>query len=186
MNKSNTTQYSILGALSIEPMSGYEIKKLMAESTNYFWAESNGQLYPTLAKLAKSKLVTVKEQVIGKKTSKIYTLTKAGEKKLKEWLVKEANPFPRRDVLLLKLFYGSNVPPEVSIKHINNHVKKCKSALDIYTDIANKLEEFVKQKKYPVYYLLTVKAGIQRVQAELEWSKEAIKLIYKYSEIKNI
>jgi len=31
---------SILGALSIQPMSGYEIKKMMAESTNYFWTET--------------------------------------------------------------------------------------------------------------------------------------------------
>lgn len=182
MNKGTTTQYAVLGALSLKPMSGYEIKKLMAESTNYFWTESNGQLYPTLAALTKAKLVTVKNQVTGTKTRKIYTLTKAGEKKLKEWLVKDANSYQRRDELLLKLFYGANVSPEISIKHINNHIEKCKAALIIYTDIDKNLEELVKQKKQPVYYLLTVKAGIQRANAELEWAKEAIKLINKYRE----
>jgi PadR family transcriptional regulator, regulatory protein AphA len=183
MNKSKKSQYAVLGALSIKPMSGYEIMKLMAGSTNYFWAESNGQLYPTLAELAKVKLITVKNQVTGTKKRKIYTLTKAGEKKLKEWLIKDENSFSRRDELLLKLFYGANVSPDISIKHINNHITKCKVALETYTDIAKNLEELVRQKQHPVYYLLTVRAGIQRANAELEWSKEAIKLIKKYNEI---
>lgn len=181
MNKGKTTQYAVLGALSIQPMSGYEIKKMMAGSTNYFWTESNGQLYPTLAALTKAKLVTVKNEASGAKTKKTYTLTKAGEKKLQEWLMKDPQYYPNRNELLLKLFYGANVSPLISIKHINNHIKKCETALAIYTDIEKQLEQLVKQRKRSVYYLLTVKAGISTVNAELEWSQEAIKLINKYA-----
>ena len=36
---SNKTQYAILGALSIQPMSGYKMKKMMADSTNYFLSD---------------------------------------------------------------------------------------------------------------------------------------------------
>src|SRR5579863_2273428 len=118
MKNGKTTQYAVLGALSIQPMSGYEIKKMMAGSTNYFWTESNGQLYPTLTALAKAKLVTVQNQLSGGKTKKIYTLTKAGEKKLQEWLLKDPQYYPNRKELLLKLFYGANVHPQVSITHI--------------------------------------------------------------------
>lgn len=185
MNKGKTTQYAVLGALSIQPMSGYEIKKLMAESTNYFWTESNGQLYPALAELTKAKLVTVENQVTGAKTKKIYSLTKTGEKKLQQWLMKDPIYYPNRKELLLKLFYGENVSPQISINHIKKHIEKCKAALTIYLDIEKQVEQLIKQKKRSVYYLLTVRAGISTVNAELAWSQDAIKLINKYSNEKN-
>ena len=114
----NKTQYAILGALSIQPMSGYEIKKMMAGSTNYFWSESNGQIYPTLAKLAKAKLVTIEEQMTGSKQRKVYSLTKSGKNSLQQWLRESVEYSPQRDELLLKLFFGKNISPKISINHI--------------------------------------------------------------------
>lgn len=178
---SNKTQYAILGALSIQPMSGYEIKKMMSNSTNYFWTESNGQLYPTLAKLAKAKLVTIEKQMIGAKLRKIYSLTQIGKKKLQEWLIEDVEHYPRRNELLLKLFYGQNVAPKISISHIQKYQEKCDAALKIYLDIEAKLNEMVIKKEQPVYFLLTVKAGVKHAQSELEWCQEAIQLITKHT-----
>ena len=176
----NKTQYAILGALSIQPMSGYEMKKMMADSTNYFWTESNGQLYPTLAKLAKAKLVTIENQMIGAKSRKIYSLTPIGKKKLRQWLTEDVEYYPRRNELLLKLFYGQSVAPKISINHIQKYHAKCEAALQIYLSIEARLEEMVKKKKQPVYFLLTVKAGVKHAKTELEWCHEAIQLINKY------
>ncbi len=180
MSKSNKTQYAVLGALSIEPMSGYEIKKMMAESTNYFWTESNGQLYPTLAQLAKAKLVTIHTEKVGAKPKNIYSITNAGKKKLQQWLLEDPEYYPGRDELLLKLFYGDNNPPTVSIDHIEKHYQRCKRMLSLYQGIEKKLTEMVKLKKHPVYYLITVKAGVKAARAEIAWSKEAIELIKKF------
>lgn len=174
---SNKTQYAILGALSIHPMSGYEMKKMMAGSTNYFWTESNGQLYPTLAKLAEAKLVVVEKQMAGAKPRKIYSLTQTGKKKLQQWLTEDVEYYPQRNELLLKLFYGQNITPKISINHLEKHREKCEAALTIYHDIEKKLEETVKKKKHAVYFLVTVKAGVKHAQAELEWCHEAMHLI---------
>ena len=178
---SNKTQYAILGALSIQPMSGYEMKKMMAGSTNYFWTESNGQLYPTLSKLAKAKLVTVEKQMAGAKLRKVYSLTLIGKKKLQQWLTEEVEYYPQRNELLLKIFYGQNVKSKISINHLKKYHEKCEAALKIYHDIETKLEELVKKKEKPVYFLLTVKAGVKHAQTELEWCHEAIQLINKYA-----
>lgn len=180
MTTRSKTQYAVLGALSIEPMSGYEMKKMMAMSTDHFWSESNGQLYPTLAKLAENKFVTVKEEMVGEKQRKIYAITKSGKEKLRQWLLEDVEDYPARNALLLKLFYGHNVSPSVSIRHIEKHAEKCKQALSIYKDIESRLEQMVKEGKRPVYFLLTVKSGVNIVCAQLEWCKESIKLIRKY------
>jgi DNA-binding PadR family transcriptional regulator len=180
MTKGSKTQYAILGALSIQPMSGYEIKKMMEETTNHFWTESNGQLYPTLNKLEKNKLVTVDKQMVGAKLRKIYTISIMGKNFLKKWLLDDPEYYPARNEFMLKLFYGQNVPPNISINHIKKHGEKCQKALKIYIEIEKQLEEMVKQKKRPVYFLLTVKAGINIVRAEIDWCKESIELITKY------
>ncbi len=39
----------MLGALSIEPMSGYDIKNLLGRTVGHFWNEGYGQIYPTLS-----------------------------------------------------------------------------------------------------------------------------------------
>lgn len=181
MLEGNKTQYALLGALSLEPMSGYEIKKMMENSTNYFWTESNGQIYPTLKKLAKAKLVTIEMQMIGAKQKKVYSLTKSGKQRLQQWLKQDYQDYPARDELLLKLFYGQNVAPEVSIHHIQNHLKKCQKMLGIYQEIEQQLTTLVEQNKQPVYFLVTVKAGVRSTKNEIAWCEESIQLIEKYT-----
>ncbi|MYF92724.1 MAG: PadR family transcriptional regulator, partial [Gemmatimonadetes bacterium] len=58
MPKTNKSKYAIMGMLSIRPMSGYDMKKLIAQSISYFWNESFGQIYPTLKKLVEEGLAT--------------------------------------------------------------------------------------------------------------------------------
>jgi PadR family transcriptional regulator AphA len=53
----STTPFAILGLLSIEPMSGYDIRRNLDESLSYFWSESYGQIYPSLKKLEASRLI---------------------------------------------------------------------------------------------------------------------------------
>src|SRR5574340_442963 len=107
MSASNTTQYSILGLLTAQPMSGYDLSKNLRESLNYFWAESNGQIYPNLKKLAADGLIVpVVTHQTGRRAPQKYALAPAGRKRLKEWLAKPPQFQPPRNELLLKLFLG--------------------------------------------------------------------------------
>ena len=58
MSSRSTSRYALLGMLSIRPMSGYDIKKLIEASISNFWTESYGQIYPILKTLVAEKLVT--------------------------------------------------------------------------------------------------------------------------------
>ena len=46
--KDNNATYVLLGLLSHNPMTGYDIKKSVATRMSYFWDLSYGQIYPTL------------------------------------------------------------------------------------------------------------------------------------------
>ena len=55
----------ILGFLSGEEMSGYDIKTRVDESTRFFWAASYGQIYPELKRLAGAGLIETVDQAGG-------------------------------------------------------------------------------------------------------------------------
>ncbi len=73
-----STVESLLGLLSLGPMSGYEMRQMMERSTANFWTESYGQIYPALKRMVKDGLATVEEQSKDGRTKKVYKLTGEG------------------------------------------------------------------------------------------------------------
>jgi len=80
-------RYAILGLLSRQPLTGYDLKKLFAEAETFYWAGNNNQVYRTLVDLHKAGLVT--QEVHYQEDApvrKVYTITTAGRDALREWL----------------------------------------------------------------------------------------------------
>ena len=103
------TAYVILGMLSWCPMSGYDIKAIVDDSTRFFWAASYGQIYPELRRLAEAGLAVADDSTGGRGRTE-YRLTPAGRRALKRWLAQEPAVFELRDEGLLKLFFADAAP----------------------------------------------------------------------------
>lgn len=83
-----TIQYAILGLLSWHPFSGYDLKKVFADSAALYWSGNNNQIYTTLVQLHKEGLVTKDVQVQESlPAKKIYTITEKGRAALKQWVL---------------------------------------------------------------------------------------------------
>ena len=126
MAKNGKSQFAILGMLAIlKKSSGYDLKKHMESSTQYFWKETFSSIYPVLEDLEKQKLI-VKVDTPTKNDRKrnVYTLTPAGQKTLENWLIQPPENMQLRNELLLKLFFGNMVPIEVNIEHLEKHKKE--------------------------------------------------------------
>jgi HlyD family secretion protein len=69
-----------LALLMREPLSGYEIRKLVTEGTLAYFAEASyGSIYPALDRLEAERLVTAhEERDPGKPARRVYTITDAG------------------------------------------------------------------------------------------------------------
>jgi DNA-binding PadR family transcriptional regulator len=109
------TAYVILGMLSGEPRSGYEIKALVDNSTRFFWAASYGQIYPELRRLSEAGLVKGTDAPRGGRKRTVYEMTPAGEEELRAWLRQEPETFEMRDEGLLKLFFADALPREEAL-----------------------------------------------------------------------
>lgn len=179
MKRRNKTKFSILGLLTIKPLSGYDIKRLINNTISHFWSESNGQLYPTLNQLIKDNLIVVSENISNKKTkSIIYAITLQGRQELQKWMLSQDEKSLHRDENLLKLFFGKNISTTECIQRLKNREKKLKENLLVYESIVNNLQSKSSSPHY-VFWLLAVNNGISSAKAEIKWCRDSIQILEK-------
>ena len=175
MARVSQSQFAILGLLSFEPMSGYDVKQLIEWSVGHFWREGYGQIYPTLQQLEKQRLVTKKtERQKGKPDRNVYSLTPAGRERLKQWLSEPANHEVLRNELLLKLFFGQWVSAATSGSQIENHRKMWKEQLVDYAAIRKRLLQEHETDPGRPFWEITLSYGEHIAKAQLAWSEEAL------------
>ena len=54
---------AILGLLSWQPASGYDLKRIISDSDIFYWSGNNNQIYKSLLELLKEGLVTYQVQL---------------------------------------------------------------------------------------------------------------------------
>jgi len=110
------TAYVILGMVSGEPRSGYEIKALVDRSTRFFWAASYGQIYPELKRLSEVGLLEGVDAPRGGRRRTVYGITADGEEELKNWLRQPPQTCEMREEGLLKLFFAGVLPAQEAVE----------------------------------------------------------------------
>lgn len=169
--------YVILGLLSHEELTGYEIKKRMDTSLKYFWGASFGSIYPALSNLVERGLATRRDGTENRRSKLIYTITDEGRSYLGEWLKLPAERDELRYETLLKLFFGSELGESQAIAHIDAFQKKIEKEMPRLLGAAENLKDCISEDDAHKYYLLTLEFGIKTYRAYLEWCREAKDLL---------
>ena len=165
----------LLGLLTIEPMSGYDLGLTIRASVGHFWNESYGQIYPNLRKLATNGFVSCKtERQKGKPDRRIYSITKKGRKRLTEWLAVPPQPEIPRNELLLKLFFGEQVPTQILIGYVERMAEERRALLESLERAERK--EIDKNQQYPgaPYWRMAAHYGQIEMKAHLRWAEETL------------
>ena len=162
MAKSNKAKFAVLGILTLIPnRSGYDIKKLMESSTQYFWKETFSSIYPVLQELEQDGLISRQEDAKNDRKRYLYTISVKGKKALTDWLTKPPELEQSRNELLLKLFFGDVVPPSVSQQHLEEYQSILKDKKAMFVEIQDKLQKENKEETGLPYWLITLDFGIR-------------------------
>lgn len=103
-------KYAMLGFLSWEAFTGYELKKIFAESDTLSWSGNSNQIYKTLVELHQEDLVSLEIQPQEDRPNrKVYTITEKGLAELKEWLLLTPEPPLQKNPFLLQLAWASQL-----------------------------------------------------------------------------
>jgi PadR family transcriptional regulator AphA len=164
----------LLGLLTVESMSGYDLGQMIRESIGHFWNESYGQIYPNLKKLAAEGFVTSKvERQKGRPDRRIYSITKKGQERLAKWLAVPPQPEIPRNEMLLKLFFGTQVSADIPIGYLERMLETERGLLERFRQIH---EAISTNKQYPdtPYWKMAARFGETEMEAHLRWAEETI------------
>lgn len=164
----------ILGLLSHEDLTGYEIKRRIDTALKYFWSASFGSIYPTLKELVAQGFATKSEKAENDRNKVTYTITEQGRHYLKNWLELSVDKDELRYETLLKLFFADSASDKTAIRHIENFEAKIKAELPHLMSMVKNLESMDDGNRAHAYYLLTARFGVKAYEAYLDWCEEAI------------
>jgi PadR family transcriptional regulator AphA len=170
-----TTVESLLGVLSLGPMSGYEMRQFMERSTGNFWNESFGQIYPALkAMLLEGLVEVVQDDAEGHPAKKVYRLTERGRERLREWLGTPLKPHKMRNELLLKVFFGDTAERGVLAEQVRAWRQRYAEDLERYVGIEQKLETMHGHEAGMPFWRMTVRYGMAEARMIVAWCDETI------------
>lgn len=88
-----SVKYALLGLLSRDCRTGYDLKKIITDSTALYWLDDGNQIYEALIQLHKEGLVTSKAQKQADlPAKKVYSITESGLSELKKWVASTPEP----------------------------------------------------------------------------------------------
>ena len=173
MPRENKTKYAVLGLLAYGPLSGYDIRRVYAQSLGNFWSESYGHIYPILKRLVDEGLATRDvQQQAGKPDRHVCSITDSGREELRHWLAQPPEPQKERVELLLKLFHGWETGPAVMIEHL----RQCRAEHEALLQKYEHYDQAMAGKGEPptAYWLMTVSCGRHISAAYIAWCDETI------------
>ena len=176
----NATRYVILGLLGEEPLSGYDIKKLVDLRFRYFWNESYGQIYPELKKLTEEGLVEpVDETGDGApaesgRPKKLYRITEAGRQSFAEWMNISPEHERQRFEFLLKIYWAPWLSTDRVAEYIRDFMKRHKRDLDMLRRMETEMPSIIGEHPNHWWVLQTIRLGRRVNEAYLAWASELI------------
>ncbi|MEO0538071.1 MAG: PadR family transcriptional regulator [Cyanobacteria bacterium P01_A01_bin.123] len=168
--------HAILVSLLEGPCSGYDLAKSFDGSVGFFWDASHQQIYRELSKLESAEALRV-EKVMqdSRPNKKLYHITSIGEQILQAWIAKPCPISPIKDDLLVKLFGGYTVEPDILLQELLTHRQQHQDRLEEYKTIKQRFFQSLDDAPpRRIFQYLTLRSGIRYEISWLGWCDEAI------------
>lgn len=174
-------KHAILGFLSFQSLSGYDLKKAFDQSVQHFWPANQSQIYRTLAELLEQgwveQEVVVREERLD---VKLYHITETGRIELHRWLSTPLPPQDFREPFLIQVYFGGKLDDAELLRLLRREQTAIEERLALYATIyrMNQAKQATAQDQRAFFLsVLTLEYGIRSNQAALAWLTNAIKRV---------
>lgn len=163
--------HAILGLLTIQPMTGYDLKQQAFDRTiSHFWQADQSQIYRTLNRMADNGWVESSIEYQDERPNRrVYAITDSGIAELQRWLHTEQSLPAHREAFLIQLFFANRLPDPVILSHIQNQVADRQKRLAQYDDINLPELDSPEISRQQVFWRLTLELGIALEKTYLDW-----------------
>ncbi|MBZ0278719.1 MAG: PadR family transcriptional regulator [Anaerolineae bacterium] len=177
-------KYILLGSLNYVPLTGYQLKKFMDESTSHFWYAQTSQIYRTLNELERTGLLTSEiEEQDDRPDRRRYHITQAGRDALREWLLRPMTVLETtKDTLLVKLFFSGQIDKDTLLTQLRlqrslrqQHLTELQTVTrDLIAGTVGRIPE---RERDVILWEAARRQGELSEEAYIRWLDETIQLI---------
>jgi len=173
------TRFVILGILNtFGPLSGYGVKRIIAQTIDFMWSESYGQLYPELKRLATDRLVRqVSERGHNPRGRKTFAITGAGRRVLSAWVRQPVARDLVRVEHLVKLFFSRAAGLAASRQHVLAVREKHQARLAQFAAIRAQVESAAVASPDFANWMIVLRSGEMQAEMRVRWADEALALL---------
>ena len=169
---------AVLGVLSYGPSTGYEIRKLLSDTTSHFWKESYGQIYPTLEELRNEGLIEVVEHDTTGRETRRFAILPEGEAELREWILSpEVQLKPGRNELLLKLFFARATDTPYLIPQVESYRRMTVELREAYRGFTSDAASDEIPVDAQTLIGTTIDFGIAAAEMQSQWCERTIETL---------
>jgi PadR family transcriptional regulator AphA len=162
----STTSYVVLGMIGLRgPSTPYDLKRGIGHSVGYFWPFPHAQLYAEPERLEQMGLLVLQSEETGRRR-KVYSLTDAGRRALREWLASPTNEhFQMRDIAELKLFFSELGHPGNVARLASEQVRQHEERIAVYEQMQDRFGDMPAVAKR----MVTLRLGLEMEHAALRF-----------------
>ncbi|WP_068776602.1 PadR family transcriptional regulator [Paenibacillus sp. FJAT-26967] len=165
-------QTVILGFLTKESMTGYDMKARVDQSVSHLFEASFGGIYPALKRMEKEGLVDKEIQFQeGKPNRNVFAITDKGRQSFMDYLLSPLAQNGQRSDFLLRFFFASHVPDCLILSWLEQECFRQQKALQGLLSMKAAQE---KNPEADPYRMKTLDFGITQVRLGLEWAEKEL------------
>ena len=177
--KKSRSRSAVLGVLSYGPSTGYEIRKLLSDTTSHFWKESYGQIYPTLEELRAEGLIEVMEHDTTGRETRRFVILPEGEAELREWIRSpKVQLKPGRNELLLKLFFARSTDAPYLIPQLESYRRATVEMRETYRGFTSDAGSDDIPADAQALIATTIDFGIAAAEMQAQWCDRTIETLH--------
>lgn len=174
-------KHAILGFLSFDAFSGYDLKKHFDRSVQHFWPANQSQIYRTLAQMKKQGWVTMERiEREDRLDKKLYTITAKGREELHDWLSTPLPPQDYREPFLIQLYFAGKITDEELINVLKHEIRALEEKICAFNIAYEAYQERMPTHPQPrAYFLsvLTLEYGLVSAKASLAWMRRVLERV---------
>jgi PadR family transcriptional regulator AphA len=185
-------RFAVLGVLSSQAMTGYDMTRYFKESVGTLWPASAAQTYVELRRLEAEGLISGSVAPRGKLAEKrVYELTSAGRQALRLFATEPYGYPAERDGFRLQFVYLDLVPYAIAREHLNAHIahyrlriEQLRARIDGIKNRRSALMQARLRGRDPAIHETIVafrahalEAQVMTAEAEIAWAKKGLTLV---------
>jgi DNA-binding PadR family transcriptional regulator len=170
-----STTYAVLGMLTFGETSGYDLAKSIDRSISHFgFQPARSQVYAALHRLVALGWAT--ERAVAQRDrpdKRLYRITARGEGALRGWLeTPVVEPEIVRSPFLLKIFFGTLIPPETLLAQVKEAHRRSVEELEVLEELEREIETLDRSDlRFPG---LVLRYGLAHNRASVAWTVEML------------